>query len=230
MRLYAIGDIHGQYAELRELLARIDDDRRRFPDEPAKFVFLGDYIDRGPDSARVVACVKDLVEASDDWNRYVAIKGNHEDMLIMANAAPDASAKSMAPYGCDPQTLLSYEAAGIDMVEHMPFLENLPSYHRHGEFVFVHAGLDPDKDLAEHTPDDFLWNRAFNDYDGVFYDNVFVVHGHTPVPRPDLRANQLNIDTGSVWFREFPERYDYGLTAVRIDDRSQFKFFHKPLR
>ncbi len=230
MRLYAIGDIHGQYAELRELLAMIDADRGLSPGEPAKIVFLGDYVDRGPDSARVVAHVKDLVEDSDSRIRHVALKGNHEDMLVMSVTMQGAGAAGFGFFGFDHLTRLSYKAAGMDLAEHLPFLEALPLYHRHGEFVFVHAGLNPDKALSEHTPEDFLWNRDFNAYGGAYRDNVFVIHGHTPVQRPELSANQLNIDTGSVFFRYYSRSYDYGLTAVRIDDRDQFKFFHKPLR
>lgn len=192
---YAIGDIHGRHDLLRDLLHRIGEhaDGRKH-----MLVFLGDYIDRGPESAGVVETVRSLQARSP--GEIICLKGNHEAMLLTAIARPE-----LAPWwmhnGGD-ATLLSFDLELPDEVpaDVLAWMEALPLSHEDDRRYFVHAGLRPGRRFRDQTDEDKLWIREpFVDHDYDFGKHV--VHGHTPTSsvRPDVRRFRTNLDTGAVY-------------------------------
>jgi serine/threonine protein phosphatase 1 len=208
VRVYAIGDIHGRADLLAEMFARIDASLVDFSAEKAIHVFLGDYVDRGPQSREVL----DLLIARRRQYPAVCLKGNHEGYLVEFLKNPAVLDEWRRYGGLD--TLLSYGFApslkpdaaesnalssGLnrDLPEsHRLFLNSLALSFTCGDFFFVHAGVRPGIPIARQAQEDLLSIRDdFLLHEGA-YEKV-VVHGHTPVVRPDIRANRINIDTGA---------------------------------
>lgn len=223
-KLYAVGDIHGCYKEFLELMDTILAD---IGNDTAKIVFLGDYIDRGPDSALVVDYLDGLRVSEEKNIEYVFLKGNHEDMLMKAIfESPSRDDLDMFYYNGGWTTEQSYKDNNLIYSDHKNFYYSLERYHRHGDFFFVHAGLAPALSMEKATHhyvfdyDALLWAREWNDHVGEFPENVFVIHGHTPVPEVTFHPNQINIDTGCVFGKEHSEQYGL-LTAVRLDGRTK---------
>lgn len=226
-RLYAIGDIHGCYDEMHELLLLIEEDANL---QPTKIVFLGDYVDRGPDSAMVIDYLIRYKERARPNLKLIFLKGNHEDMLMKACfGKPTLQDEDMFYYNGGYATKLSYEKENLIFKDHEEFYNSLERYHRHGDFFFVHAGLNPtastfpqdlDRNVKYYEYDPLIWDRAWNNYDGVYHDNLFVVHGHTPVQEIHYLPNQINIDTGCVFGKEHSDKYGQ-LTGVRLDGRTK---------
>jgi serine/threonine protein phosphatase 1 len=215
--IYAIGDVHGQDGLLARLHARIALDPGRPADAPTPTVIhLGDYIDRGPESADVIDRIMRGTPAFDT----VALMGNHEAMLLdcldsddrdvwmvwLANGGDrtlEALGYRLRVQGYDPRALA--EAVGRRRID---WLRSLPIQHRAGRYLFVHAGIVPGVPLEAQHPKDLLWiRRRFLDSDADH--GVVVVHGHTPTEAPELRHNRIGIDTGAAWPRT--------LTAVALD-------------
>lgn len=216
MKLYAIGDVHGCFLTLEALLAEIYLD---IGSDEATIVFLGDYVDRGPRSAQVVDFLANLVDT--DKIKYIKLLGNHEEMILDLIEHKDDSWQAYQK-----STIESYKALGIGPKDHLAFFKSLKRYWRYGEFCFVHANLPPDKTFAAavglptyRSHDILIWGREYNFFDGKFPDDVFVIHGHTQTPTVMQRFNQISIDTGCC-----NEKYG-NLTGIRIDSRTQFKFF-----
>lgn len=194
-RTYAIGDIHGCLTKLIELIGLCHSDASN---RPAKFIFLGDYIDRGPDSQGVVKFLMSLQK--DRPYDVTCLMGNHEDMLLAAIDAPDWEENWLRNGGI--QTLQSYvveTVAGIPQ-HHIDWIRNLPKFHDDGQRFFVHAGVHPGRPLDRQDEHDFLWIRepflsSTKDFGRL------IVHGHTPLKsgRPDIRPNRLNLDTAAVY-------------------------------
>lgn len=189
----AIGDIHGCVRSLEAMLEKIE------PYDDRTYVFVGDYIDRGPDSKGVVDLLLDFSKDRD----CVMLRGNHEQMMLDAHESGDTSLWLMN--GGD-TTLKSYGADfnKLDLpYQHFHFYRNTYLYHDTPDYFFVHAGLPPDLTIEESLEDDsaiqsFLWTRS---HLGVA-DNVWkktVVFGHTPKPEPVIKQNMLGIDTGCVY-------------------------------
>jgi serine/threonine protein phosphatase 1 len=184
-RLLAVGDIHGCHDQLLALLAMVQ------PGPGDQLVFLGDYIDRGPDSRQVVELLLSLQRRHPHW---VFLKGNHEAMLLDFLERGETF-----PYlinGGD-ATLESYGAAGIPP-EHRAFFIGLRPYYETADFIFVHAGLRPGLPPAEQREEDLLWIREkflASDYDW----GKTVVFGHTPRPSALLTPNRIGLDTGAVY-------------------------------
>jgi serine/threonine protein phosphatase 1 len=205
---YAIGDVHGSLDKLQRLMLRCE---QNAAGRPFKYVFLGDYIDRGPQSAGVIACLVDLQSRLGD--RLIALKGNHEAMALDAvdGAAPlrlwfaQGGAATLESYGnVRPSELPSL---------HLDWLRSLRLSYDDGRRFFVHAGVDPEKPLALQDEQHLLWIREPFLSDGRDYGRL-VVHGHTPLMTgtPDFRGNRLNIDTAAV--------FGGPLTAAVFDDAS----------
>lgn len=223
VKLYAVGDIHGCFAELQELMYLVFLD---IGSDQAKVVFLGDYVDRGPDSAKVVDYLNDLRLSGPEGIEFVFLKGNHEDMLIQGVLNKNNRDQTdMFYYNGGIATIESYKDTNLIFEDHREFYESLKRYHRHGEFFFVHACLPPLPTIEEATKESFwgddplLWERIYNKFDGEFPENAFVIHGHTPVPEVKFNKNQVNIDTGCVFGKEHSEQYGR-LTAVRLEGRT----------
>ena len=204
-RIYAVGDIHGRADLLMDAIARIDDDIARRPIHHAVEVYLGDYIDRGPDSKAVIdALAIRLVE-----NRAVCLRGNHE--ALMEGFLRDHSffhhwrqlgaLQTLASYGIHPHNgetaaELRRRFLGAFPRTHELFLQCLHDGFCSGDFLFVHAGIRPGVPIEQQDVNDLYWIR------GEFLESKldhgkFIVHGHTPVPHPDIRNNRINIDTGA---------------------------------
>jgi serine/threonine protein phosphatase 1 len=208
IRIYAIGDIHGRADLLQDVFAAIDHHLARAGPARALHVFLGDYIDRGPASRQAIEL---LIERS-HRHESIFLKGNHEAFLF--EVLHDASRlEAWKEYGGF-HTLMSYGLAPSikpDQAEQKELvhalLHGMPKHHHRffnslrlsllcGDFFFVHAGVKPGVPLRQQREEDMLWIRdEFLQSDEDF--GKFVVHGHTPVPKPDIRPNRINIDTGA---------------------------------
>lgn len=188
-RLLAVGDIHGCYAKLVDLMEKVA------PAAEDRLVFLGDYIDRGSESRQVIEYLLDLKKR---LPRTVCLRGNHEQMLLEALTG-EIEAVGLFLFNGGTATVTSY-GGDLDRLpaEHLDFLRALPLYHEEDEFIFVHAGLRPGVALEEQDPQDLLWiRREFLDSD---YDwGKTVVHGHTPRPGVEFRENRIGIDTGAFF-------------------------------
>ncbi len=191
--IYAIADIHGSLHKLHTLIARC---QQHADGRPMTFVFLGDYIDRGPDSCGVIRTVMDLQSRL----RAIALKGNHEAFaldVIDGNAQPafwltQGGAETLQSYGVKRARELPDE--------HVDWLRSLPLSYDDGRRFFVHAGIDPQKPLDAQSERDLLWIREPFLSDRRDYGRL-IVHGHTPLSTgaPDWRGNRLNLDTGAVF-------------------------------
>jgi serine/threonine protein phosphatase 1 len=208
IRIYAIGDIHGRSDLLKEIFTAIDADTARSPTSRPIEVFLGDYIDRGPQSAQTL----DLLIDRSHRRETVFLKGNHEVFLLEALRDPK-KLEDWRQFG-GLQTLMSYDiqpplnpdtAEQADLINalikvmpasHLQFLQDLKPSFLCGDFFFVHAGVRPGIPLNEQQENDLLWirNEFLNSRENF---GKFIVHGHTPVPEPDIRPNRINIDTGA---------------------------------
>lgn len=208
VRVYAIGDIHGRSDLLQQLFTVIDVDLANARPERAIQVFLGDYVDRGPDSRGVL----DLLIERGRSHETVFLKGNHEAFFLDVLREP-AKLSDWRQYGGLP-TLMSYgvrptmnpnsedqvtliRALAEAMPDaHMEFLQRLQPSFTCGDFFFVHAGVRPGVPLLQQQEDDLLWIREeFLNSEDDF--GKYVVHGHTPVSTPEIRPNRANIDTGA---------------------------------
>jgi serine/threonine protein phosphatase 1 len=191
---FAIGDVHGCFAKLDNLVRRCVE---YAGSRPHRFVLLGDYIDRGPESRPVIRKLRRLVEQRPD--DFICLKGNHEDMLLSAVDEPfDASL--WINNGGD-TTLASY---GVEMPAELPaddiaWIRGLPLCHDDGLRFFVHAGIDPTVPLDRQDGSTMLWTRER--YSDEFDPGRFIVHGHTPLRshHPNLRPHRINLDTGAVF-------------------------------
>jgi diadenosine tetraphosphatase ApaH/serine/threonine PP2A family protein phosphatase len=194
-KTYAIGDIHGSLAKLRDLIAHCERDAGG---EPMTLVFIGDYIDRGPDSRGVVDYVMGL-EARLGANA-IALKGNHEELAVAA-ADSGTRAGNWLVNGGD-KTLRSYGVATAQELpaDHLAWFRALGLSFDDGQRLFVHAGIDPARPLDDQDAHDLIWIREPFLFDERDHGRL-IVHGHTPLRTgmPDLRANRLNIDTGAVF-------------------------------
>lgn len=208
LRIFAIGDVHGCLRELLGLEAAIAARVASHPSDDVLIVYLGDYIDRGPASAQVIS---HLAQRREDGIRRRHLIGNHEAMLLHVLEEPGAWPAWRSMGGLE--TIMSYDRAlARDAArdpnamlqrlattlpeEHVRFLSSLEHLVAVDDCVFVHAGIDPTLPLSQQRPEDLLWSReSFLEFAGPL--PRFVVHGHTPVPEPDLRAHRLNIDLGA---------------------------------
>jgi len=203
-RIYAIGDIHGCDARLAMLHAAIAEDLARRPVPTPLLLHIGDYVDRGPDSAGVVARL--LRGSPIDHVPVINLKGNHEQTMLDALSGDRAAGTDWLFQGGRP-TLESYGAdpdgprerwADVVPAEHLGFLRGLAMSHREGGYLFVHAGIRPGVPLDAQAPEDLLRIRQPFLYTDQPFGAV-VVHGHTPVKAPVVRANRIDIDTGAVF-------------------------------
>jgi len=205
-RVYAVGDIHGRADLLDETTARIDEDLERRPIKYAVEIYLGDYIDRGPDSRGVI----DLLTVRLVRNRAVCLRGNHEalmemflqDPAVLQSWLPLGALQTFASYGISPRsgtkTAADFHRSLVAAFPrtHELFLQCLRNSFRCGDFLFVHAGIRPGVPIELQDSSDMLWIRD-EFLNSQQAHSTFVVHGHTPVPHPDIRHNRINIDTGA---------------------------------
>jgi len=208
IRIYAVSDVHGCADLLRRVFSAIDLHLSRAGPARALHVFLGDYIDRGPASQETI----DLLIERSLRHETIFLKGNHEQFLFEVLQDP-TRLEAWKDYGGF-QTLMSYGISPSlkpdpdeqrELVQalknampphHLQFFRSLRTNFICGDFFFVHAGVKPGVPLRRQRQEDLLWIRdEFLQSDQDF--GKFVVHGHTPVPGPDIRPNRINIDTGA---------------------------------
>ena len=205
-RIYAVGDIHGRADLLSEITARIDDDIRRRPIAHTVEIYLGDYIDRGPHSRTVI----DLLAVRLVANHAVCLRGNHEavmegflqDPAILQCWEPLGGMHTLASYGIElhdeTETALDLQRRFLAAFPraHELFMRCLRNQFACGDFLFAHAGIRPNIPIEQQDVNDLIWIRD-EFLESILNHERFIVHGHTPVPHPDIRHNRINIDTGA---------------------------------
>jgi serine/threonine protein phosphatase 1 len=221
MLIYAIGDVHGRLDLLRAMHKRIADEIEQERPADWRIVHLGDYVDRGPNSRGVIHRLATM-QAYDE--RIVTLAGNHDICFI--EFLQDVRQSGMFKHYGGIDTARSYGVEFADgdrefarnherLVEAMPpehiaFFLSLRYSLELGDFFFCHAGIRPGVPLDDQSLDDLVWIRGEFLASRALHPKV-IVHGHTPVPVPELLANRINVDTGA---------FKTGiLSAVRIEGR-----------
>ncbi len=210
-RLYCIGDIHGREDLLAQLHDLIYADAEDYSGSKT-IVYLGDYIDRGPDSKQVI----DLLIDNQQLNTFkkVYLLGNHEQVLLQFLHTADPNiANDWFKFG-GISTLMSYgvQLRGIPTLkdlprirtelakkiptEHIKFYQNLALSYESGDYFFVHAGVKPKIKLDNQSQEDLLWIRDEFINSNLFHGRI-IVHGHTVKQEPELLSNRIGIDTGA---------------------------------
>jgi serine/threonine protein phosphatase 1 len=218
-----IGDIHGHYVGLRHLLDKVA------PTAADQIYCVGDLIDRGPQSAKVVSYIRE--------HEFTCVLGNHELLLLDAFAKTQDAAHMLQAwlYSGGQSTLASYDRDVELLSEHMEWFRTLPLHLDLGDIWLVHAGLDPTLAIDEQTASEFCWIRdAFHSAPTPYFQNKLIITGHTiTFTFPDIEPGQivegpgwLDIDTGAYHPRSG------WLTALDIDNEvvHQFNVFESVYR
>lgn len=180
-RLLACSYIHGQYNEFVKLLELC-----KYNPKEDQLILCGDYVDRGPDSKKVISLIKKLVSEG-----AIALRGNHDDMMIHWRECSDVWLENSGR-----ATLQSYNGFNEDFYGDVEWLnENLKLFYETPEYIFVHAGVAPSVPLYKQRDIDLMWIR----YKGKCGLGKTIVHGHTPVQEVTKCNDQIFIDTGSVF-------------------------------
>ena len=225
-RAYAIGDIHGRLDLMQQLLERIERDNRARGQARTFLIFLGDLVDRGPDSSGVVDF---LLHRLPGFARPVFIKGNHEEFFLRVLGGEEDMILDWLTYGgyqcCESYGVsqgwtLNSTARQIQErlkaavpQSHRDFLEKMADSFQFGDYLFVHAGIRPGVPLEAQSSKDLRWIR-----EGFLDDStdhgVVVVHGHTIVEAPEQKKNRIALDTGA---------YRTGLlTAIGLEGKQRW--------
>jgi serine/threonine protein phosphatase 1 len=202
-RLLAIGDIHGYLDKLDALLDTLQ------PTSNDKFIFIGDYIDRGPNSRGVI---ERLLAFHKQFPKTIFLRGNHEQMLLDWQNLGNADDREIFMRNGGQATMDSYGGSLKQIpVEHLDFInatqllhletivvdDGLNNEDREQDFLFVHAGVNPERQLNEQSPHDLLWIREAFIRTTRPYGNSIVVHGHTPTDNvPGGTHYRISIDSG----------------------------------
>lgn len=215
-RVYAIGDVHGYLELLDQLLARIADDDATRPPARTTLVFLGDLVDRGPESRGVVERAMALKAAIKDGKSPFAavrfLKGNHEEVFQRCAEGDERATRHFIRMG-GRETILSYpidvddyDALSVAELaermttlvprDHLAFVTSFENCVTIGDYAFVHAGIRPGVPVSEQRKEDMRWIR-----DGFINDtrmhDMMVVHGHTIAEDVELLPNRIGVDTGA---------------------------------
>ncbi len=218
-KIYAVGDIHGRADLLDDLLHKIAKDAGG----PAKatLIFLGDYVDRGPDSRGVL---NRLIALQPDFADVVFLKGNHEAAMLDFLSDPEdmmqwldwGGEETLASYGVKSVLARASHVLAEDLraampEDHLAFLQNLKLCHQLGDYYFAHAGVRPGVALNEQEEEDLLWIRGrFHNAIEEERPDKIIVHGHHPVKKAQDHGWRINVDTGAVWSDR--------LTALVLED------------
>ena len=204
--IYAIGDIHGRRDCLKAVHARIDEDRRNRVPNTTMEIYVGDYVDRGPESAGVI----DLLIDRARYCHCVFLKGNHEQIFAdVLEGTMDIAAwrdvgglETIYSYRVDPRRIAADPQLAPTLFReavpqsHKDFLAALQPMTAIAGYLFVHAGLRPGVALERQNPLDLMWIREeFTLSDANF--GAVVIHGHTPATEPECLHNRVNLDTGA---------------------------------
>jgi len=208
-RVYAIGDVHGRFDLLHDLIGQIAGDNAARDAAETHVVMLGDLIDRGPHSREVIDY---FLKRRPEFARWHFILGNHEEMLLKLIDEPDAAAiphflryggyETFESYGAPQRVLDVPDRYTPDTLPffvpepHRAFLRAMRDTVRFGDYLFTHAGIRPGVPLDDQDPQDFRWiRREFLDSNADH--GVVVVHGHTVQEDAEIRPNRIGIDTGA---------------------------------
>ncbi|APE27137.1 metallophosphoesterase [Aurantiacibacter gangjinensis] len=219
-RVYAMGDIHGRDDLFAAIMAAIEADNRETAEAEATVILLGDLVDRGPDSRRVIAMAR-------EWQHTRNVRilaGNHEEMFLRSFESLDTlrhflrygGRETLMSYGLDRSryTRSSIEEVQEMMREAVPeedvaFMQGFEDSIRIGDYVFVHAGIEPGVPLAEQDISRLRWIREPFLSHGDIHEDFVVVHGHTISEKPEDMGNRIGLDTGA---------YETGrLTAIVLE-------------
>lgn len=213
--LYAIGDIHGQMAELTRVLDLIEKDGG--PD--AQVVFMGDYTDRGPESKAVLDT---LIEGQQQQRNWIFLKGNHDRMFswfmqdyprheaylpielswLHPRLGGDTTLASYGLQFTNKSRMLNVHAEAREVVPkaHLDFLDSLTLTHETDDLFFAHAGIRPGVALADQDEEDLIWIRK--EFHQITSDHPkLIIHGHTPVEQATHYGNRINLDSGAGYGR-----------------------------
>ncbi len=221
-KIYAVGDIHGCSDLLGELLEKIAEDAGGL--DAAQLIFLGDYVDRGPDSKGVI---DHLIQLQKNQPNTVFLKGNHEALLLEFLEDPEdmlhwldwGGQEALSSYGLIDILKRSGEdlAAELSLAmgrDHLAFIRNLALTHIEGDYLFVHAGVRPGVKIEDQKEEDLLWIRKrFQNAPRELRPPYTVVHGHQPLKNPLDKGWRIDVDTGAVWSGK--------LTAVALEGKAR---------
>ncbi|HLW27881.1 MAG TPA: metallophosphoesterase family protein [Kiloniellales bacterium] len=220
-QIYAIGDVHGEATLLDLLLEEICKDAQARPAERRLLIYLGDYVDRGPDSRGVL---DRLIAPPPDGFERLCLMGNHEEMLLCClKGTPQVTMRwllyggeeTCRSYGVDPSQnpeVVAEEVRRAMPQEHKELLHSLKLSHQEGDYFFAHAGIRPGVPLDQQRREDLIWIRKLFSQSQEDHGCV-VVHGHSAVPAPENLPNRINVDTGAS--------YGNALTAVALQDEER---------
>ena len=234
MNIYAIGDIHGCLSELTSLHKKIlTNDKFKVKED--LLIYLGDYIDRGLKSKQVI---DQIIKLKNNKIKTKHLMGNHEEMMIDFLFNKKNNIKNWINFGAD-QTFKSYGVETVEFMKdgfeddvidklrnallekidasHINFFRNLELTFLTEKYLFVHAGIDPDKNLSEQTKKDYLWSRSSNLFHEDFEAEKIIIHGHTPEQNIVNDSYRVNIDTGCYFSGK--------LTCVCLSDTNDSRSF-----
>lgn len=206
--IYAIGDVHGRHDLLVDLLEMIADHARTYcPGADWQVIGLGDMVDRGPDSARVIELMRKLTRRG----RGTVLMGNHEEAMLRTIDGEPGALRDWLRFGGDatlrsfgiepPADDFDYPRVTQQMRAAIPesmvtWLRERPTSARSGDYMFCHAGIRPGVALDRQQRSDLLWIRdEFLTSDEAF--GAVIVHGHSISPDVELRHNRIGLDTGA---------------------------------
>ena len=234
MNIFAIGDIHGCLKQLVYLQDKIFN-YPSYKKEIDLIIYLGDYIDRGPNSRNVI---QHLLKLQKEKVNSIFLMGNHEQIMIDFVFNKINNLRYWLNLGTD-QTFKSYkievaefikDGFGDDKIdrlrsvllnelsnEHIYFLKNLKLSYSIGKYLFVHAGINPEKVLKDQDKMDFLWSRSDQFFDKNFKFEKIIVHGHSPEKEAINFPYRINVDTGSFFSGK--------LSCVCINDKNKKREF-----
>ncbi len=214
-RIYAIGDIHGRADLLAALLTDIAKDAIPYEGFRKVLITLGDYVDRGEESRRVIDM---LISQRPEGFDCINLIGNHEDLMLRFLERPAAISDwvmnggdaTLASYGIklpggwdekDTAGALRDRLAGALPAAHLSFLKTLKNFHIEGDYAFAHAGIRPGRSVEDQDPGDLIWIRepflrSKKDHGKI------IVHGHSVSYEPEVwpsekRPSRIGIDTGA---------------------------------
>lgn len=200
-KVFAIGDIHGRFDLLEKAIEEIE----ACSHTGGIVVFLGDYIDRGPQSREVIERLMAGPSDAERWH-WICLQGNHEDMLLsciddakMANNwwVPNGGAQTLMSYGAQNGDELSSALRRVPQ-QHISWLRSLPPLSYDDNRIYVHASVDETIDLENHTSKILQWDRFPDGHTGG-YRGKHIVHGHTPHREVELHEGRTNLDTNAVF-------------------------------
>ena len=234
MNIFAIGDIHGCLNQLVTLQDKIFNYPKYNKDEDL-LLYLGDYIDRGLGSKGVI---NHILKLQTEGIKSIFLMGNHEQFMIdflfnkinnLSNWLINGADQTFKSYDIEVAEFIKdgFEDDKIDKLrnvfldklskEHAYFLKNLKLTYNLGDYLFVHAGINPEKSLSEQNKMDFLWSRSDKFFDKNFKFEKVIVHGHTPEKEIVNFPYRINIDTGCFFSGK--------LSCVYLNDQNNKRKF-----